>query len=157
MWCRSWGIISSQGRLVIVLGTLWFLYDLRGVGRQHRWCVFHVSQRERQRHGCNTLGIEERHTYTTELLCVCSVRIHTNMHACKALVVVAKKEEWQVSNADGSGKHPSPSKAPGAILTVCLDPKNGSIFHQPALVKSSFPPERKVCSKTQSLSQQNKK
>ena len=56
----GWGIISSQGRLVLcmIVGTLWFLYDLRGVRRQHRWCVFHVSLEGRQRHGCNTVKKE---------------------------------------------------------------------------------------------------
>ena len=124
----GWGIISSQGRLVlcmIVVGTLWFLYDLREVRRQHRWCVFHVSLEGRQRHGCNTVkteeGIEERQRRYTMVVCV-QRDTHTQTYTCKE----AKKEEWQVSNADGSGKHPLNYDH----LTVCLDLKNGSIFHQ---------------------------
>ena len=124
----GWGIISSQGRLVlcmIVVGTLWFLYDLREVRRQHRWCVFHVSLEGRQRHGCNTVkteeGIEERQRRYTMVVCV-QRDTHTQTYTCKE----AKKEEWQVSNADGSGKHPLNYYH----LTVCLDLKNGSIFHQ---------------------------
>ena len=82
----GWGIISSQGRLVlcmIVVGTLWFLYDLREVRRQHRWCVFHVSLEGRQRHGCNTVkteeGIEERQRRYTMAVCV-QRDTHTNIH-----------------------------------------------------------------------------
>ena len=65
---------------------------------------------------------------------------HTQTYTCKE----AKKEEWQVSNADGSGKHPLNYDH----LTVCLDLENGSIFHQPSCRKSFLP---KVCLK---LSQQ---
>ena len=64
------------------------------------------------------------------LLYVCvRVERYTHKHTCEE----AKKEEWQVSNADGSGKHPLQSWC--YHLTVCLDLKNGSIFHQPSCQK----------------------
>lgn len=64
------------------------------------------------------------------LLYVCvRVERYTHKHTCKE----AKKEEWQVSNADGSGKHPLQGWC--YHLTVCLDLKNGSIFHQPSCQK----------------------
>ena len=83
-----------------------------------------MSPKGRKRHGCNTVKEERK----AEIACgdtqTCT-RMHAKKQLAEALLAyTAKKEEWQVSNADGSGKHPL-----FAFAQLCLPPNLTPFTH----------------------------